>query len=197
MKIKLYFTAVSLFAILAMVFFYLTAQIIWHQNRYTPKPSEGIIILGHSLEDGLAPGGWLIQRLEAGLNLYMDGYAPKILVSGGQGPTDTVPVAWSMRDWLVIQGVNPESILVEDTSFNTFENFMFSGEITRNYNIGQIIVVTNDFHMYRAMRIASEFFPYLSGQSAPVPFDGYKLLAYLREPLSLLNHYFARALRAR
>ncbi len=185
-KLSMLFTIVSIIILITLLF--LEYKVVSMQNNYAAGKSDCILILGNSLEDGKNPSKWLLERLEAGLSLYNDGFAEKIIVSGGKGPTDKVPVSQSMKEWLLLNGVSDEHILTEEASKNTYENFKFSKAIAKEENIRSVIVVTNDFHIYRSMQIASNFFKNVSGKSVYSEFDFKKLLAYLKEPFSLIKY---------
>ena len=174
-----------IFIICILYYFYLQYQVVTNENSFKPEKSDAIIILGHALENGKTPGEWLIKRLQTGLELYEEGYAEYIVVTGGEGFFDRIPVAVAMKQWLVDSGVSELDIIVEDESKNTNENFKF----TKNDNnqIDSILVVTNDFHMYRSMMIASHYFSDVSGKSANIEFGFDKLIAYLKEPLSIIK----------
>ena len=176
-----------LFIILCgIVYLYLLFQVVSHENAYTPEPSDAIVVLGHSLDGAdQTPGIWLQKRLEKAFALYQEGYGKNIIVAGGQGPGDRVAVAAAMNDWLVARGVPAGDILLEDQSANTGENMANTQKVADEHGIRSIIVVTNDFHLYRAMMIAGDYFEQITGAGAPVDFDIHKFLAYLKEPLSI------------
>lgn len=171
---------------LFVVFYaYLQYKVIKYENFFVPSKSTALVILGHSLENGENPDKWLVERLKTGLELYESGYADIIAVTGGTGFYDKIPVAVAMEEWLIQNGVPSESIIVENKSKDTIENFKFLKNMDNN--IDSILVVTNDFHMYRSMEIANHYFNNVSGQSAKIPFSFRKILAYLKEPLSLIK----------
>jgi uncharacterized SAM-binding protein YcdF (DUF218 family) len=176
--------------ILSLIFFLsLQFLVVKNQNTVANASADAIVILGHSLEDGVIPSEWLEKRLYTGLELYNLGYSNKIIVTGGVGLTDTMPVAISMQTWLVENGVPIESVVAETYANNTFQNFKLSKYIAKKYNIESIIVVTNDFHMYRSLMIANNFFDDVQGHSANIPFSFRKFLAYLKEPLSIIKYF--------
>ncbi len=179
--------------LLLSLFGYMEYKVISSSGLYTPEKSDFIIILGNSLEDGDVPSLWLQKRLEAGIYLYDNSYADKIIVTGGKGRFDKTAVALSMKNWLIDNGIPADDIITDERSKNTYENFKFSKELVDELiNVdekGNIIVVTNDFHMYRSMIIADSFFDDTSGFNAPVVMSLRKVLAYLKEPLSLIKYY--------
>ena len=58
-----------------------------------------------------------------------------------------------MRDWLVEQGIDEARIWMEDRSASTRENLKFALDLIGDTD-ARIAVVSNNFHIYRAKRIA-------------------------------------------
>lgn len=183
MKIKRIFLLAL--AALAVPYFALAYRVAAMGDAYEPLPADCILILGHSL-DGGEPGEWLVKRLEKGLDLYHAGYADRIIVSGGQGRLDEEPVAAAMRAWLVERGVDGERVIAEEQARNTVENIAYSADLLEEFRLESVIIVTNDFHMYRSMLIASRMLEVASGAPAAVPFSLNKAAAYVKEPFSIV-----------
>ncbi len=83
--------------------------------------------------DKLSPQDTLI-RLFHGLCLWESGDYKMILVTGGFSYSpfvQTKPASHIMRDWLIGRGVNPDCILVEDQSVDTFESIKFGLQTLR------------------------------------------------------------------
>lgn len=128
-----------------------------------PKEEPGyIIVLGTTVyEDG--PCYLLRQRLREAVK-WADTYEDaKIVVTGGQGETEPFTEGSEMKRYLVEElGVLEERIIVEEASVNTYENMKFTGEILEStdenfsYESTPVLVVTNNFHMYRSMQIAKK-----------------------------------------
>ncbi|MCL2491576.1 MAG: YdcF family protein [Coriobacteriia bacterium] len=80
----------------------------------------------------------------------------RLIVCGGQGPQEDIPEAITMKRYLEQRGIPADRIIVEDRSTSTFENLTFAREILKK-QIGDeftSVLITNDFHVYRATRIA-------------------------------------------
>lgn len=75
------------------------------------------------------------------------------IVSGGQGSNEILSEAEGMRGYLVDAGIAGERILMEDQSTNTWENLAFSAALFDREN-SRVVIVTNNFHMFRALGIA-------------------------------------------
>ncbi len=183
-SIALLITIVIFCTIYLSLFFTIIAK----SDDFNPQKSDAILVLGYSLDDDQKPTPYLESRLEEALSLYNDGYAKNIIVSGGTGPTDDIPVAIAMKKWFIEKGVPSDLIYAETKSNNTYENFVFSKQICDQHEILSVIIVTNDFHMYRSMLIADEFFENPSGEESVVKTSPKKILMYIKEPLSLVKY---------
>lgn len=118
-----------------------------------PTPNAGyMIILGAQMkQDG--PSKVLQYRLDAAVS-YLEEYPDcKVIVSGGQGSDEHISEAQGMKEYLVEHGVKPERIQMEDQSKNTAQNLVFStGYLDKEKD--EIVIVTNNFHIFRALGIA-------------------------------------------
>lgn len=178
--------------VLLILYSYTLVMVIQNGNSYTPGKSDVIIILGHSLDQDNYPEKWLEERLQEGMELYNSGYGEYIIVTGGEGPLDNVAVGEAMKNYLIENGIDESMIITENRANNTYENFKFSKELfvtdERLKDKKDILVVTNDFHMYRSMMIAEDFFHQPTGKSTETKIQIRKLFAYLKEPLSILKY---------
>lgn len=190
MKKKYLIPSSIILILLSLIYFFLLFNVVSNANTYYPEKSDAIIVLGYSLENGETPSDYLTSRMETSLSLYNEGYAENIIVTGGKGPTDNIPVSVAMRKWFIDNNVPRDAIYHDTMSNNTYENFVFAKEICVENGFESVIIVTNDFHMYRSMTIADEFFEIKSGESAVVPISFKKFLLYLKEPLSFVKYEF-------
>ena len=184
---KKFLNVVKIFAVLSIIIYLsFLVKVISFQSD-APKKADVIIVLGHSITDDLKPSDWLDIRLSDALWLYENDFADKIIVSGGKGPTDRIAVSRVMADWLIENDIDEENIFVEDKASNTFENLIYSKKIAKENDMKEVIVVTNDFHLYRSGLITEKFFDnrILFGRSVDMSFK--KIFAYVKEPLSILK----------
>lgn len=75
-----------------------------------------------------------------------------MIVSGGKGKGENISEASAMKRELMEQEIEEERIIMEDRSTSTDENIKFSKSLIPS-NKQKGIIVTNDFHMYRAKRL--------------------------------------------
>lgn len=99
----------------------------------------------------------LVERLEAAYEYLSRHPEAKCVVSGGQGPGEDISEAECMYRFLVNKGIAPERIYKEDLSTSTEENIAFSKAVIAEEGLPEeIVIVTNEYHIYRAGMIADE-----------------------------------------
>lgn len=162
-------------------------QIIYHANYSTPEKSDTIIVLGCQIW-GKSPSLLLEYRLKKALELYKSGYASYIIVSGGQGKDEVYPESTVMKNWLVSHGISDTRIIEENKSTSTFENLKFSKKMMDINYLKTALIISNNFHIYRSLRISKILGMKASGGPAPtvnylVPYY------YSREVLSVTKSY--------
>lgn len=117
---------------------------------------RAVIVLGCQVK-GEEPSSMLRFRLEAAIDVLTEHPETICVVSGGQGRNENVSEAEAMRRYLVGRGVDDSRIIKEDKSVSTRENFRFSAALLAERGItDSVVVVTNDFHQYRADIYARE-----------------------------------------
>ncbi len=121
-----------------------------------PRPADAaddadaIVVLGATLTEPGVPGPALRRRLAHGVAMWRQCKAATLLVSGGiVGPPPAE--AEVMRRLARDLGVPRDRIIVEDRARNTFENAIYSGRIARDRGWHRLIIVTDAFHMPRAL----------------------------------------------
>lgn len=119
----------------------------------TPENAT-VIVLGCKV-NGERPSLILRTRLDAAYTYLSENEESSCVVSGGQGDDEGISEAECMYRYLVERGIEPNRIYREDKSTTTKENLTFSKEIIDENNLNQeIVIVTNDFHEYRANKLA-------------------------------------------
>ena len=119
-----------------------------------PAPSgEGtVVILG--CKDGSAALQTRIDTAADYLNAHPDTVA---VASGGLGAKEWRSEAEAIRSGLEQRGISSERVYLEDQSTNTKENLAYTCEILKSQSLNPtIIIVTERYHMFRALQIAQE-----------------------------------------
>ena len=115
------------------------------------EKSDAILVLGAGLRNG-KPSPILKDRLDVAYELYVGGYSDKILVSGDHGSKyyDEVNV---MKKYLVDKGVDSNHIFMDHAGFSTYDSVYRAKNI---FLADNIIIVTQKYHLYRSLYIASK-----------------------------------------
>lgn len=120
---------------------------------YFEEPVENVravMVLGCRVK-GEEPSNMLKSRLNAALEVLEENPGAVCVVSGGKGSGEDISEAEAMSRYLVRNGIEEERIYTEGDSISTRENFRFSKEIFEELGITDgIVVVTNEFHQFRA-----------------------------------------------
>ncbi|MCL1791677.1 MAG: YdcF family protein [Peptococcaceae bacterium] len=114
-----------------------------------------LIVLGAGIR-GEEVTRMLSRRLDEAVTYYHKNPQVVIIVCGGQGFQEDIPESLAMERYLVARGVPTTNILQEDTSTSTLENLTFAREILlerfpHGFTCG---LITNDYHVFRAVRLA-------------------------------------------
>jgi uncharacterized SAM-binding protein YcdF (DUF218 family) len=146
-----------------------------------PAASDTIIVLGAKLI-GQEPSIILRLRLDEAIKLYSEGYASTIIVSGAQGEDEEVSEAASMKNYLLSHDIPAEHILLEDKSFNTYQNLANSHKIMQENNLKTAIIVSNASHIRRSLIVAQNLGINATGAPAPMANNVYLTTKqYIRE----------------
>ena len=133
----------------------------------------------------------LAHRLDAAVEYWNQNTGSYIVVCGGLGNRAVITEAEAMARYLAARGVPRESILLEERSTSTHENLSFAKEILDGYfpDGFRAVVITNDFHIYRAMRTAQQIG--ITAGYVGAYMDWYTWpVNYLREMLAVMYMWF-------
>lgn len=176
---------VTLFSIGLLLFVIIEGVIIMYGYSKPEKNGDYLIVLGAQVK-GTTPSRALKNRLDTAIKYLMENDNTKVIVSGGQGNGEEISEAESMSRYLLAAGIDMQRIIKEDKSRNTYENLLFSKSLITEPNPG-IIIVTNDFHVFRALHIGKKLgFTKVSG--LPAPSDDILIISYyVREFLAVIK----------
>ena len=77
------------------------------------------------------------------------------IVTGAKGSNERVTEARGMADYLISAGIDEERIILEEQATNTSENIRYSKALLPSGDV-TVGIVTNNFHVYRALGIAKK-----------------------------------------
>lgn len=123
---------------------------ILKQEEATGKEVDCILVLGAGVWDNKRPSHMLEDRLLQGIELYHSGASDRLLMSGDHGRKDYDEVN-IMKQFSVDLGVPSEDIFMDHAGFSTYESLYRAKDI---FEAKRIIIVTQEYHLYRALYIA-------------------------------------------
>lgn len=143
------------------------------------KDIDCILILGAGIWRD-KPSPMLQDRLDVGIELYKKGLASKIIMSGDHGREEYDEVN-IMKEYAISKGIPSEDIFMDHAGFSTYESVYRAKEI---FGAKNIIIVTQKYHLYRALYIADKLDINAYGiNSDPRKYSG-QLFRELREILA-------------
>jgi uncharacterized SAM-binding protein YcdF (DUF218 family) len=109
---------------------------------------DAIVVLGAAQYNG-RPSPVLRARLDHALRLYNEGYAPRIVVTGGVGRGDTTSEAIVGRHYLLARDVVPGDVVVQPQGRSTQASMTAVADWLEAEGLHSVLLVSDPFHMYR------------------------------------------------
>jgi vancomycin permeability regulator SanA len=149
---------ITLAIIGATVLFFtiLTVQVMYSSRIvskiYAVMPAPVAIVLGASVHKDGTPSDALYDRIAAAVSLYKNGTVKQLLLTGDDGKrnADEVDAMFKTTESL---GVPQQDILVDGKGYRTYESCKRAIGV---YHITNAIVVTQRFHLPRALFLCNE-----------------------------------------
>lgn len=127
-------------------------QIIDNNSISIIQDIDAILVLGAGIW-GDKPSPMLEDRLLEAISLYEKKVASKIIMSGDHGRKDYDEVN-IMKDFAIEKGVPSEDIFMDHAGFSSYDSVYRAKEI---FGAKKVIIVTQKYHLYRALYIANQF----------------------------------------
>ena len=149
----LFFIGLALLVLLLAVNFYVRGSTKGRILTVEQASAEGdfdcVLVLGCQVRDGV-PSLMLRDRLDRGLELYGAGAAPKLLMSGDHGQTEYDEVN-TMKAYAVERGAASSDVFMDHAGFSTYESLYRARDV---FQAKRVLIVTQEYHLYRALYIA-------------------------------------------
>ena len=180
-------TSLTVFGLGLLVFLVIEGLIFSEFHASAKGGADYVIVLGAQWKEN-GPSEVLRRRLEKAIVYLKENPDTKVIVSGGQGTNEPVSEAAGMKKYLMNAGIAEERIMTEEQSFNTEENLRYSSRFLKKEE-DSVVLVTNNFHMYRALKIAEkQGYSQMEGLAAS-SVAGFLPNNLLREFLSVLKNF--------
>lgn len=142
----------AMIGVVAAVLVILSSMIAGEFAAKGKEDLDYIIVLGAQVREN-GPSVVLRYRLDTAIDYLNENPETICIVSGGQGMNEPFSEAEGMYRYLLQNGIEKKRILLEDESTNTVQNIQNSKKLMKvPYN--GVGIVSNNFHVFRAVRIA-------------------------------------------
>ncbi len=128
---------------------------VWSTGRSDQaRTVDAIVVMGAAQYDG-RPSPQLAARLDQTVELWNDGLAPVVVVTGGNQEGDRFTEASTSAAYLVERGVPEAAIVQEDAGSTTFESLSRARSLVDD-SVQTVLVVTDPYHALRTRLTAAE-----------------------------------------
>ena len=146
-----------------------------------------ILVLGAGVKDDGTPSPMLYDRVTVAVRLYEATGAPLLMSGDHTGDYNEVGV---MKALAVEMGVPSEDVFLDHEGYSTYESLYRAKGV---FGAKRILVVTQEYHLHRALYIARELGMEAEGVSADLrPYRKQALYSF-REHLARFKDFFTAA----
>lgn len=153
--------------------FYVARSIYLYGNISEYVKVDAVIVLGAAIWDD-KPSPVFEERIKHGIWLYKNGYASKIIFTGGKAKNKRYSESRVAMNYALENQIPKKDILIEEKSKITEENIFYAEQIVENNEFSKVIIVSDPLHMKRAMLMAKDY--ELEAYTCPTPTTKYKSL---------------------
>lgn len=133
----------------------LLGAVYWQARTDETRPVDAIVVLGTAQYNG-RPSPVLRARLDRVLEVYEEGIAPLVVVTGGRREGDAFTEAEASHDYLVERGVPDAAILLEDEGRDSWESLQGVDALLEARDLSRVLLVSDGFHLFRVKKMAHD-----------------------------------------
>ena len=127
---------------------------VWSVGRSDQaRPVDAIVVLGAAQYDG-RPSPQLAARLDHVVDLWPEGLAPIVVVTGGNQPGDRFTEAEASAAYLIERGIPADAIRLERTGSSTYDSLDNVAALVGD-SVESVLIVTDPYHALRS-RLTAE-----------------------------------------
>ena len=158
MKKKLFFI-LSIILLIIILVFTLNGIVVGNSKKRIIKEDDiqnisdidAILVLGCKVNPDGSPSLMLDKRVEKGIELY-EKTSYKLLLSGDHG-TNGYDEVNTMKDMVLENNIPKDDIFLDHAGLSTYDSIYRAKYV---YGINKMIIVTQRYHLYRALYIANK-----------------------------------------
>ena len=147
--IKLLLIIIVIIILINAYMIVVTKKLILNKDKISKDNIECIVVLGAGIRNG-GPSPMLEDRLLTAIELYNSGVTNKILVTGDHEYADHDEVN-VMKNYLKEHGIPSENIFMDHAGLSTYDSIYRASKV---FKTNRFIIVTQKYHLYRALYIS-------------------------------------------
>ena len=153
--------------------------------------ADYVLVLGCGLRPDGSPSDMLADRMTVGVALYQAGAAPKLLLTGDNSEQGYNEPA-AMEQFALEAGVPAEDIILDYAGFSTYDSLYRARDV---FGVKRVIIVTQGYHLGRALYIARALGLDVRGVTADVRTYGGQRHRDVREIAARSKDFFSSWLK--
>jgi vancomycin permeability regulator SanA len=189
LKVIILMVCLDLFVFLAVIGAVLLSPIGSEIIDRPRQEYDAAVILGAAVWSRDRPSPVLRERIKTGYDLIENGMVRFIVLTGGNAPNE-LPEAEVGRRELLKLGVDPTRIVIETHTGSTLQQILFIRDDLLKQGWSSFIIVSDQFHLKRALEIAAFNDLNTRGVSSESPLGPQNLVLYhVRESVALILYW--------
>jgi uncharacterized SAM-binding protein YcdF (DUF218 family) len=133
----------------------IATQVVLASRQDQREQVDAIVVLGAAQYDG-TPSPALQGRLDRAFELYEDGLAPIIVLTGSKQEGDRFTEAYAGYRYLADRGVPDSALRVVDDGASTYESLAAASRVLGDEGAERVLLVSDSYHNRRIQGIARE-----------------------------------------
>lgn len=163
-----------------------TEDMIISAEESLEKDADCILVLGAGVRRDGSPSPMLEDRILTGIDLYNKGVSDRLIMSGDHS-TKGYDEVNTMKRYAVEKGIPSEHIFMDHAGISTYDSIYRAKEI---FQADKIIIVTQQYHLYRAIYTARALGIEAYGVSADIRVYAGQDLREIREKAARVKDFF-------
>lgn len=145
--------AVALFGVVGALWLGSAVRVFWLASHDRAARADAIVVLGAAQYRG-KPSPVLRARLDHAVELFAQGFAPRLVLTGGIAEGDSASEAAVSRTYVLQAGVPDSAILLENDGRTTEQSLKAVARLLAARGMERVILVSDPFHLFRASVVA-------------------------------------------
>lgn len=127
----------------------LLAQLLTFGSTDYRRPADAIVVLGARVYADGTPSQALADRVRTGVDLWRQGLAPVLVLSGGRDAGSRLSEPEAMAELAQSLGVPAEAIVLDESGVDSASTVATTAGMARQCGWRRVLVVSHDYHLSR------------------------------------------------